>query len=172
MLLQTSLEAIDKIASEKADENVKFADLIRKLDPQELDNEIAILNQSIEPQIDCTACANCCKSLMIQVSAEEANHNAELLHISRESFDDTYLEKGSHDLMIMNTIPCAFLSNNKCSIYEHRFEGCREFPGLHLPHFHKRIFSVMMHYGRCPIVFNVIEALKTAVHFNPASAHE
>ncbi|MFY7838983.1 MAG: YkgJ family cysteine cluster protein [Lacibacter sp.] len=68
--------------------------------------------------------------------------------------------------MILNKIPCHFLADNKCSIYEVRFAGCREFPALHLPQFNRRLFTVMMHYDRCPIIFNVMEELKSTTHFN------
>jgi uncharacterized protein len=87
------------------------------------------------------------------------------LHMSREAFDAQYVEKGGHELMIINSIPCHFLSNNKCTIYENRFAGCKEFPALHLPHFNQRLFTVMMHYDRCPIIFNVMEELKKTTHF-------
>ena len=60
----------------------------------------------------------------------------------------------------MNKIPCHFLHENKCTVYEARPTECREFPGLHKPGFIKRSFATFMHYGRCPIIFNVIEALK------------
>jgi Fe-S-cluster containining protein len=85
--------------------------------------------------------------------------------MTRENFDNTYLEKGSNGMMILNSIPCHFLSENKCTVYEHRFEGCKEFPALHLPGFKKRAFTTFMHYERCPIIFNVVEQLKERLHF-------
>ncbi len=102
---------------------------------------------------------------MITVSNNEANRVAKLLNLKRSEFDEKYMEKGMHDLMLINAIPCHFLSNNKCSIYQDRFEGCREFPALHLPYFQKRLFTHFMHYNRCPIIFNVIEQLKTQLLF-------
>ena len=131
----------------------------------EVDTAVFALNQIIEPQIDCTQCGNCCKSLMVNITNEGANHAAEFLQMSRKAFDEMYVEKGSHELMIVNTIPCAFLTGTSCSIYSHRFAGCKEFPGLHLPQFNKRLFTVMMHYNRCPIIFNVMEQLKKEIRF-------
>ncbi|MFK5088425.1 YkgJ family cysteine cluster protein, partial [Klebsiella pneumoniae] len=75
-------------------------------------------------------------------------------------------EKSTH-LMVINKVPCHFLSDNQCTVYEHRFAGCREFPALHLPKFFKRLFTVFMHYERCPIIFNVVEALKQKTKFIP-----
>lgn len=105
---------------------------------------------------------------MIVVGERDANDLSGHLKQSREAFDAEYLEKGMNGLMIMKTMPCAFLSDNKCAVYEHRYEGCREFPALHVPDFKKRLFTIFMHYGRCPIIFNVVEALKKQLHFNNA----
>jgi len=102
---------------------------------------------------------------MINVTEDEADRVANHLQLNRKEFDEQYLEKGSHGLMVINTIPCHFLADNKCTVYEDRFAGCREFPALHLPSFIKRLFTVMMHYNRCPIIFNVVEKLKTETGF-------
>lgn len=163
--LQTSLPLIAKIADEKQEENLRFVEFLKQHNSNEVDEEVVRLNQLVEPKIDCTSCGNCCKSLMINVTAAEADRVADRLQITREVFDEKYLEKGSHELMIINQIPCHFLENNICTIYEDRFAGCREFPALHLPQFTARLFSVMMHYDRCPIIFNVMEELKTTTGF-------
>ncbi|MBX9782246.1 MAG: YkgJ family cysteine cluster protein [Chitinophagaceae bacterium] len=167
MLIQTSLPLIEQMALERETENQRFVEELKTMNSEEVDAKVQQLNTAVEPQINCTQCGNCCKSLMVNVTNEEADNAATHLEITREEFDTRYLEKGSHELMIMNRMPCAFLSNNACTIYEHRFAGCREFPALHLPHFTRRLFTVMMHYNRCPIIFNVVEALKTETSFLP-----
>lgn len=126
------------------------------------------LDREISPQIDCTACGNCCKTLMIVVTDEEADRLAGRLQMEREAFDGNYLEKGSQGMMIVNRIPCHFLAENKCTVYEDRFAGCREFPALQVAGFRERMFTTFMHYDRCPIIFNVIERLKQELHFVPA----
>ena len=163
--MEINLETITNIAAEKEIENQLFVDHLKKQDGQEIDGLVFTLNHFISSQIDCMQCGNCCKSLMINVSDDEANHLSEHLHQSRKEFEHKYVEKGNNGMMIINTIPCHFLHNNKCTVYEHRFAGCKEFPGLHLPDFTKRLFSVFMHYKRCPIIFNVVEELKTAANF-------
>ncbi len=103
---------------------------------------------------------------MVLISDEEADNLSIQLQQNRKDIDEHYLEKGSNGLMIMNRMPCPFLDNKRCSIYEHRFEGCKEFPALHLPNFTKRMFTTFMHYERCPIIFNVIEQMKDEMSFN------
>jgi Fe-S-cluster containining protein len=167
--LQTSLPFIEQAAKQKETENLEFVEQLKQMNVAEVDAAVQQLNKTIEPQIDCTQCGNCCKSLMVNITAAEADKASAHLQLSRAAFDERYVEKGSHELMIMNKMPCAFLSDNKCTVYEVRFAGCREFPALHLPDFTKRLFSVMMHYDRCPIIYNVMEALKTETKFTPAN---
>ncbi len=102
---------------------------------------------------------------MVLVNDEEADRLSSHLGQSRALFDSQYVEKGSNGLMIMNRMPCHFLADNKCTVYEYRFEGCKEFPALHLPHFKRRMFTTFMHYERCPIIFNVVERLKIEMSF-------
>lgn len=165
MQLQTSLNIIQQLAVGKEEENNQFVVFLRQQDTDATDKLVFALDKTIEPLIDCTACGNCCKSLMINVTEEEADRVAARLQLDRKNFDEQYLEKGGYGLMVINTIPCHFLTDNKCTVYEDRFAGCREFPALHLPYFTKRLFTVMMHYSRCPIIFNVVEKLKTETGF-------
>jgi len=160
----TDLHFISSEADRKASENEHFLDFIRSY-PENLDATVQFLNASIEPRIDCTACGNCCRSLMINVEADEAERLAEYLELSPAEFKSKFLEGSLQGQFVISAIPCHFLENNKCSIYEHRFGGCRSFPNLSLDGFANRIFGTLMHYGRCPIVYNVIEALKKETKF-------
>lgn len=141
-------------------ENDLFARNVKEMDPLLIDQMVHQLNEDISPRIDCTVCGNCCKTLMINVEEAEADRLTNHLAITRTDFDQQYLEKGSNGMMVMNAIPCSFLTEKKCSVYDYRFAGCREFPAMHLPGFSKRLFTTLMHYGRCPIIFNIVEAMK------------
>ena len=165
MNIETSLEIIAAKSVENIVENDNFIAHLKQLNTQEIDAAIFELNKIIEPQIDCTTCGNCCKTLLINVEENEANNAAKHLSISREKFDEQFIEKSLSGKMLINKMPCHFLSENKCTIYESRFAGCKEFPALHLPQIQKRLFTVFMHYDRCPIIFSVMEALKVEVGF-------
>jgi Fe-S-cluster containining protein len=163
--IETDLSRIAAFAHHHQAENDRFAAFLKQQEPGQIDALVAALDKDISPGVDCTTCGNCCKSLMIVVSDEEADSLSEHLQQPRKEFDDHYLEKGSNGMMIINTIPCHFLSDNKCTVYEHRFAGCREFPALHVPQFNKRLFTTFIHYDRCPIIFNVVEKLKEELKF-------
>jgi Fe-S-cluster containining protein len=163
--LETGLDRIATLSTERTAENDRFIVFLKEKGHQEIDLLVQTLNQAVTARIDCTTCGNCCKSLMINVSEAEADRLSAHFRQDRPSFDAQYLEKGSNGMMLLNAIPCHFLVANKCTVYEHRFEGCREFPAMHLPHFKSRLFTTFMHYGRCPIIFNVVEQLKEALTF-------
>lgn len=163
--IETDLLRIAEFARRNQAENDRFTAFLKQQETEAVDQRVAALDKEISPEIDCTACGNCCKSLMIVVNDAEADALSNQLQQTRQSFDENYLEKGSNGMMIINKIPCHFLSDNKCTVYEHRFAGCREFPALHVPQFNKRLFTTFMHYERCPIIFNVVERLKDKLAF-------
>ena len=150
-------------------ENDEFQAFLREINSQELDKAVNELSDAISPQIDCTQCGNCCKSLMVNIDEAEATNLATHLGQTRETFDEKYISKGESGRMVINSIPCHFLVENSCSVYEHRFAGCREFPAFHIPDFNKRLFTTYMHYDRCPIIFNVMENLKDMLEFESKS---
>jgi uncharacterized protein len=165
-LLEINLAAIQAKAVDLQAENDLFTSFIQKHDSEQIDAIVFDLQAKISAQINCTQCGNCCKSLMIVVEDEEVSVLANYLHMPRNQFEETYLEKGTQGMMLMNTIPCHFLSNHQCTVYPTRPAGCREFPAMHLPHFTRRLFTTFMHYARCPIIFNVVESLKKELRFN------
>lgn len=164
------LDIIKSKAVELEAENLKFQEFLRNLDSLSLDKLVFELSEAISPQIKCTDCGNCCKSLMVNIDEEEANNLAAHLGQSRSEFDEQYLDKGDSGRMVVNAIPCHFLVGNSCSVYEHRFAGCKEFPAFHVPDFNKRLFTTYMHYDRCPIIFNVLEALKMETAFKETNS--
>lgn len=169
MTLTHNLDEIEQAALVKEEENFHFKDFLRHQDAALIDEKVHALNEAITPQIDCTTCGNCCQQLMINVTAPENEALAAHLKMPVDSFTDQYIETSLQGDMVVNTIPCHFLTGTRCSIYEFRFKECRNFPGLHQPDFNGRLFSTFMHYGRCLIIYNVVEALKKdlSFHTNP-----
>lgn len=166
MQLLTDLERIKILSAEKETENDHFRIFLKQQNSIDIDILVHRLNDEITPQIDCTQCGNCCRSLMINVTPQEAASLSNRLQLSVIEMKAKYIEESEQGQLIMNTIPCHFLSGSFCSIYENRFRECREFPHLHKPHFTGRLFGNMMYYGMCPIIFNVVEQLKDAVNFD------
>lgn len=162
----TDPNVLEAEAEKNESVNDRFKNLLLLQRPDEVDELVLQLNAKISPQIDCTQCGNCCRSLMINVEKSDAKRLAVHLQMNVADFERKYVERSSSGLLsVMNTIPCHFLADNKCTVYEARPNECREFPGLHRPGFTARLFATFMHYGRCPIIYNVIEQLKLKLDF-------
>src|SRR5689334_7392481 len=122
---------ISNQARDKEAENLRFGELLKQKDSAVIDEMVFRLNDEITPQIDCTKCGNCCKSLMINVNDTDAARLSAHLNLDNETFYKKYIERSSQgSLAVMNKIPCHFLHENKCTVYEARPTECREFPGL------------------------------------------
>ena len=160
------LETIQQLAAEKENENENFRFFLKEQDGELIDKKVQRLNEWVTEKTDCTSCGNCCKSLLINVTTNEAESLASHLQTSLDTIKERYLDVSPGGKMVISSIPCHFLQGTRCSIYEHRFEGCREFPHLDRPNFTQRLFGTMMYYGTCPIIFNVIESLKQELEFN------
>jgi uncharacterized protein len=163
--LQTNLHVIATLAEEREEENEAFRAFLKLRDEEKTDELVHTLNDVIAPQIDCTQCGNCCKSLMISITPDERSFFATHFAVSQHEASEKYLTQSAGGDTIMSTMPCIFLYENKCTVYAQRFTDCREFPHLHKPGFTRRMFSMIMYYGKCPIVFNLLEALKTNLGF-------
>ena len=156
---------IAQAALDKAEENDAFRVYLKSMDAGFIDDLVISINSDVEKQIDCTQCGACCNQLIIHVTDERADNIAAQKQISREKFDELYVEKSEGGQMVLNTIPCHFLCDKKCSIYADRFDECRNFPALDQPGITNRLFATLMHYGMCPIIFNVMEQLKVRTDF-------
>jgi len=163
--LQTNLTVIAALAEEREEENYQFRLFLKQQDAQQIDDVVHRLNDTIAPQIDCTQCGNCCKTLMITITPDERPFFAKHFKLSPEEAATQYLTQSMEGNTIMSNMPCVFLSDKKCTVYNDRFTDCRNFPNLHQPGFVQRLFSMVMHYGSCPIIYNVMEALKDEVGF-------
>jgi Fe-S-cluster containining protein len=165
----TNRQLIQSIAIEKEAENDAFRSFIKNSDGPAIDLLVQEINAAVEPCIDCTSCAACCKTLMINVKPQEAERLASHLKISSTHFKARYIEESLQAQMILNKMPCHFLEGGRCTVYEQRFAECREFPHLSRQNFKDRMFGTLIHYAICPIIFNVIEELKIKTGFKEKS---
>lgn len=159
------LSLIKTQAKEKESENKAFAKFLRRFPSRQIDALVATLQRRIEAQIDCKRCANCCKHLCAVALEEELPALAEATGVSIDAFKREFL-KPYKDAYRFAQTPCPMLrADNLCAIYDRRPACCRTFPNLAGEHFKYRFQSAMEKYPICPIVFNVVEALKEELSF-------
>ena len=70
--MTTNLKVIAIAAETNAAENLRLKELLLSSGPAFVDELVFKLNETIAPQIDCTTCGNCCRSLMINVEPNDA----------------------------------------------------------------------------------------------------
>jgi uncharacterized protein len=169
-VLTTDLVQIRRLGTEKAAENVYFRRYLsahhRRIE------ELQRVAAAVEPEIDCAACANCCRNSVVAITAAEIAGIAAFLGIDPAEAEHRYTEPDPEDSALRvlrnSTDGCVFLEGNLCLIYEHRPKPCREFPHL-APGTHSlgaRISSICRWAALCPIVYNAIEIYKHQVGFH------
>ncbi len=140
---------------------------LKKLDkvvPQDMAMLVAEQDAKVWKEVDCTECANCCKTMTPTFRKSDVVRIAKHLEMTPKDFMQKWLhkEKKSGD-WVNTTQPCQFLVDNKCSIYDVRPKDCAEFP-----HHNKKPFDLYNdtfkgNLTRCPATLQLIDRLKKKV---------
>ena len=127
----------------------------------ELDRVVHETTDAVWKQIDCIACANCCKTLQIEVDADDVRRLAKRVAMPERAFAQKYVRRDTDKRQHLVSSPCAFLGpDGACTVYEDRPKACRDFPYLHETNFRSRSMTMIENAATCPIVFNVLQSLK------------
>jgi len=161
----TNLDTIKHLGERNKDINFRFRSLLKSKDEDRLDKTVKDLFQFYSSQIDCTKCGNCCTILKPIIQDSDIKTLSSVKYISIQDFERDFLAFDEDGEMHFKDLPCPFLIDKKCSVYDSRPEDCRSYPHLHKDGFLSRLFGVIDNYSICPIVFNVYEDLKYKFHF-------
>jgi len=164
MYLETNLSKIKQKAAEREDENYRFRTFLKGKDSDKVDEIVHHLHKEITQQIDCKLCGNCCIQLKPRLNEKDITVLAQLEKISFEKYMEDYCEKDFGDIYLKN-IPCRYIDEKKCSIYENRPTQCRKFPYTDKEGFTSRSLGMIGFYEICPIVYNLMERLKAEMRF-------
>jgi uncharacterized protein len=144
--------------------NYKFLRSLKYRDygfePDELAGE---LHRQAFEIVDCTRCANCCKTMTVLLTEADIERIAQHLDMPVQQFTERYLEPDEEEapLLKMRQQPCPFLgADNRCTIYNVRPACCREYPHTDKEGF---VFRTMLHANnakQCPAVFWIVEQLR------------
>ena len=86
------------------------------------------INDIIKDFSDCSICALCCKDEALTITQGDAFRISKKLGIDKKTFYDQYTHPSpDHPETVMN-MPCVFLENNRCTIYDIRPDMCRKYP--------------------------------------------
>jgi hypothetical protein len=169
--LITDLVQIKQLGEKKLNENLKFRSFMKSRDHS--DRILRRVAEGIQERIDCTQCANCCKTSTTEVTERDIEKLVRHLHTTPEQFiaDYTVFEEDEGQmtrvLKFSKAAGCVFLEGNLCSVYDARPGICQRYP--HLVRGNGSIASRMWSFvGRasvCPIVYNSLEAFKDELRF-------
>lgn len=170
-MLTTDLVEIRRLGTQKDAENTHFRRYLSA--HHHRIEELQAVAGEVEREIDCTACANCCRYSIVSLTGADIASIATHLGIepaeAAHRFTDPDPEDAARRILRSTADGCVFLNNNLCSIYEHRPWACRKFPHLR-PGTHSlggRISSLCRWAGLCPIIYNAIEIYKHRVGYHP-----
>jgi Fe-S-cluster containining protein len=145
------------------DDNYRF---LRRLKQQssftKVDRIALELHQEAFGIVDCTKCANCCRTLRIVMNDEDITRISAHLGLERDAFIAAYLESSDEEGWYrIKTTPCPFLGgDNKCTIYDVRPEKCRGYSFTDKPDFLFHTFTHANNAVVCPAVFYLVEQMK------------
>ena len=167
----TDLVQIKSLGEKKRDENSRFRVFMKSRDYS--DRILRRVAEGIQDRIDCTQCANCCKTSTTEVTDRDIEKLARHLRITREQFlaDYTAVEPDEgrmvRILKFTEGAGCVFLDGNLCSVYDARPAICQRYPHLVRGDgsIASRMWSFIDSATVCPIVYNCLEAFKDELRF-------
>ncbi|MEL6404553.1 MAG: YkgJ family cysteine cluster protein [Chloroflexota bacterium] len=111
--------------------------------------------------IDCTTCANCCRSLDVQLGDDDLARLANGIDVPLDKIKTHVAVQDNDDPDIIGTFaekPCAFLDGKLCSVYAHRPTSCRDYPQF-TPDFRWMLSWMINGAHLCPIIYHVLVAM-------------
>ena len=170
---------VQALAAQAEDANLRLRQYLKQQDhlsDEQVDQLVREITDRVWASIDCTTCANCCKELQIGLTDAEAQRLADRLGLTNEAFCQRFLElaKDPEDTAEEDEAdirwhvrgkPCAFLKDDRCTVYEDRPGQCRKYPYLHEPGFSFRTHAIIERTFTCPIVYRVFDELRAELSF-------
>lgn len=163
MKTETNPDRVAALARQREDDDWAFRSYLKGsgIPSSRLDRRVYELTAEVSAQIDCKACANCCKKMVPHLTRADIRRLAAHLGLTAAAFRLQFLRQDEDgDGLIIKDLPCPFLKDNACTVYDQRPSACRSFPHLHKRGFVFRLIQVVSNTSLCPIVFDVYEQLK------------
>lgn len=144
------------------DRNSAFLRSLKVKNDRTVDRAAHRLHQKAFAIVDCTQCANCCKTVSPIFAADDIARIAHYLRMDIDAFATQYLVKcEDEDGFEPKGLPCPFLGeDNRCTIYEVRPIVCAEYPYTDKPEISCRTHSIAAKAMECPAVFYIVEQMR------------
>ncbi len=164
----TDLVQIRLLGDKKRTENERFRRHLKAHNHS--DRILRRLAEQVESEIDCTACANCCRVATARVTARDVERLARHFRLSVPRVLDQFCVESEEEGAILRRTAergCVFLDGNTCTVYDARPDSCRRFPHLVRGNgsIASRLWEMTDRACYCPIVYNSLEAFKRETGF-------
>lgn len=160
--LITDLDAIQRLADAHRDdfEVMRYTlELRDDLTDAQIDAAVEAIAAPIVAAIDCTQCANCCRSLDVYLTPDDAQRLADGIDVPLDAITTQHIDRAQASKVgewgVFKQRPCAFLKGKLCSVYAHRPETCRTYPAF-TPDFRWTLDDTIDGAAICPIIYNVL----------------
>lgn len=155
------LDRFREVAKNKLAENKKFLQGLKKKDARFVDDAFHELHTEVFEEVDCLACANCCKTTSPIFYQTDIERVAKALRMKPGDFIETYLRVDEDKDFVLKSSPCPFLDgDNYCKVYDSRPKACREYPHTDRKKMVQITELTHKNTSVCPAVLEMVERLK------------
>ena len=159
--METIINDWKQNAEPNGERNWMFLRSLKMKDDRIVDRKAHRLHEEAFSIMDCTQCANCCKTIHPVLTAEDIQRVAKHLGMEESAFRAEYLEVDDDGSLQMKALPCPFLgADNHCKIYDVRPADCVEYPHTDKDGFTFRTHGIACNSLVCPAVFYIVEQLR------------
>lgn len=139
-----------------------FLTRLKNKSPKGLDNLAATIDKEVWKEVDCLACANCCRTMTPTFTTEDINRIAAHFKQTPDQFKKKWLYKDKDGDWMNNQTPCQFLDlkTNHCSIYSILPSDCAGFPHLTKKKMVDYIHVHQQNIEYCPATFAMVTKMQ------------
>lgn len=161
------IDELEQLAEEKLEHSFKFRTYLKNhADPDELDAQFKQLHEKYFAIYDCNKCHNCCIKMRASIPESDLKCDAEHLGLTIDEFKNKYLvDKPSNNKYETKNCPCDFFDGKECVLGGCKPESCKTFPHTNKANRLASMWSIVDNTSVCPVVYEIIEELKTMYHF-------
>jgi uncharacterized protein len=155
------LNSFNEKAKSQSRDNKEFLNKLKRRPPRNLDDVFHEEHEAAFEEIDCLACANCCKTTSPIFYEKDIDRLAKRLRMRPSEFIAKYLKIDEDKDYVLTTAPCPFLdAENYCMVYDDRPTACREYPHTNRKNMHQILDLTYKNTLVCPAVLRVVNEVK------------